>query len=190
MSKSVANHEIVTLAVYLLGGDSKHVDTEDVAVKANELAPGRFTWKKYPDQIHLEHIRVYLSDAKKPSKGSFLLGSGRQGWLLTERGLAFARENVNQIQSSDLSRAPLTPQQRQWIRRERERMLTSAAFSKLIAGLNDEISDAEVESFFGLSDYIVGKVRERKLTRMLNLLGEDEDLGPTIYALVGRVRGK
>ena len=39
----LSNHEIVTLAVYLLGGDTQHVDTEAIAVKVNELAPGRFT---------------------------------------------------------------------------------------------------------------------------------------------------
>ncbi|MFZ0829061.1 MAG: hypothetical protein WAO02_16730 [Verrucomicrobiia bacterium] len=49
-AKALSNHEIVTLAVYLLGGDSKRIDTEDIAVKANELAPGRFNWRKYRDQ--------------------------------------------------------------------------------------------------------------------------------------------
>jgi hypothetical protein len=28
-AKAPSNHEIVTLAVYLLGGDSKRIDTED-----------------------------------------------------------------------------------------------------------------------------------------------------------------
>ena len=42
-AKALSNHEIVTLAAYLLGGDSKRIDTEDVAVKTNEIAPGRFT---------------------------------------------------------------------------------------------------------------------------------------------------
>lgn len=58
---SLANHEIVTLAVYLLGGHAQRVDTEDVAVKANALAPGRFTWRKYASQINLD--------------------AGRMGWL-------------------------------------------------------------------------------------------------------------
>ena len=43
MNRELANHEIVTIAVYLLGGEREPVDTEDVAKKANELAPGRFT---------------------------------------------------------------------------------------------------------------------------------------------------
>ena len=62
--KGLSNHEIVTLAVYLLGGDTQYVDTEDAAVKANELAPGRFTWRKYRDQINIENVRTFLSDAE------------------------------------------------------------------------------------------------------------------------------
>jgi hypothetical protein len=61
----LSNHEIVTLAVYLLGGDTQYLDTEDIAVKANEIAPGRFTWRKYSDQINIENVRAFLSDAKK-----------------------------------------------------------------------------------------------------------------------------
>ena len=48
--------EMVTLAVYRLGGAQRAVDTEDVAVEAHKLAPGRFSWRKYPDQINLELI--------------------------------------------------------------------------------------------------------------------------------------
>ena len=45
----MVNHEIVTVVVYLLGGDSEYIETEDVAMKANEVAPGRFTCRKYKD---------------------------------------------------------------------------------------------------------------------------------------------
>ena len=31
-TKALSNHEIVTLAVFMLGGDSKRVDTEDGTV--------------------------------------------------------------------------------------------------------------------------------------------------------------
>ena len=68
--------------------------------EANELAPGRFTWRKYKDQINLEVVRVYLSDAKKKAKGAYLIGSGNSGWTLSEAGLAFAREHVDEVERS------------------------------------------------------------------------------------------
>jgi hypothetical protein len=58
--KDLANHEIVTLAVFPLGGVTSNVDTEDVAIKANEIAPGRFTWRKYPEQINIDTVRKRL----------------------------------------------------------------------------------------------------------------------------------
>ena len=57
-----SNFQIVTVAVYLLGGEARYIDTEDVAMKANELAPGRFSWIKYRDQINIkESVRLPLS---------------------------------------------------------------------------------------------------------------------------------
>src|SRR6266516_3169361 len=97
MKSELANHEVVTLAVFILGGDQRPVDTEDVAKKANEIAPGRFTWRKYKDQINLEVVRVYLSDAKKKGKGEYLIGSGNSGWSLSEAGLVFVREHADAL---------------------------------------------------------------------------------------------
>lgn len=37
-SKTLTNHELVLLAVYLLGGETSPIDTEDIAVKADELS--------------------------------------------------------------------------------------------------------------------------------------------------------
>lgn len=79
MTQQLTQSQIVTLAVYLLGGDQQAVDTEDAAIKAHELAPGRFSWRKDPEQIHLELIRVYLSNAKEAHKGALVVGSGRTG---------------------------------------------------------------------------------------------------------------
>jgi hypothetical protein len=77
--RALSNIEIVALAAYLLGGESRYVDTEDIAVKANELAPGRFTWVKYPEQINIHAIKTHLWDAKSDRRGSLLLGSEKDG---------------------------------------------------------------------------------------------------------------
>src|SRR5260370_11593362 len=96
--------ELVTWAVYQLGGDQRRIDTEDVAVKVFQLAPKRFGWRKYPAQINLELVRVYLSDAKKTEHGELLSGSGRTGWALTRKGLewlASARGRLHSIQTQE-----------------------------------------------------------------------------------------
>jgi hypothetical protein len=83
--------QLVTIAVALLGGDVDYVGREDIAVKVNELAPGRFNWRKYPEQIDLEIVAVSLRDAKKVKNGTLLLGNNAQGWMLSPAGLRWVR---------------------------------------------------------------------------------------------------
>jgi hypothetical protein len=184
----LSNHEVVTLAVYLLGGTAQHVETEDVAVKAHELAPGRFTWRKYKDQINLEIVRVYLSDAKKVDKGAYLVGSGNEGWALTERGLHFAQARVGDLGSADRERKGLTKRDELWLTAERGRLLAAEATAKLAAGAPDTISPQEVEAFFRVDDYVPEAARERKVTRLLDAFGDDPDLGEAVRTLASMLK--
>lgn len=175
--------------MYLLGGESQPVDTEDVAIRASELAPGRFSWRKYPDQINLELIRVYLSDAKKPDKGAYLLGSGKEGWMLSEAGVRFALRNAQTLSDSDLSRVAMTPKQRQWLQTERTRLLASTAYRKHLADDAASITRKEAEDFFRVDDYVAGQARERRIVRLLNAFRDDPELGALLALMAERVRG-
>lgn len=187
---SLANHEVVTLAVYLLGGASQPVHTEDVAVRANQLAPGRFTWRKYPDQINLELVRVYLSDAKKVQKGSLLVGSGSGGWLLSVNGLAFARKNLPRIEAADTSRDNLGVRERRWIRAERARILADPTTEKWRSDGAGAITPQEAEALFRVDEYVRGTARSRKVTRILNTYGDDPELGDALRELAAKVRSR
>jgi hypothetical protein len=181
--KALSNHEIVTLAVYLLGGASKRIDSEDVAVKANELAPGRFTWRKYPEQINLKNISAFLWDAGKPKNGSQLIGTDVDGWMLTESGLKFAQVRVKKLENVNLARNSISPKERNLLRRERERMLSSDAFTKFSENQSDAISVSEAESFFRVDAYVTGDARMEKILRAKNRFGEDPELGALIKLL-------
>ena len=60
--------ELVTIAVAFLSGEKAYVDREDVALKVNDIAPGRFNWRKYPDRIDLDAVGCALRGAKKIQK--------------------------------------------------------------------------------------------------------------------------
>jgi len=188
VQNELSNHEIVTLAVYLLGGDARRVDTEDIAIKANELAAGRFTWRKYRDQINIDTVRKRLWDAAKPAKGEYLSGSEKEGWLLTPAGLKFATDNIASAQSADLSKERFGLKQRQWLRSERIRMLSSDAFAKIQDGAADTVTTEEAEEFFRIDAYVTGKSREQKITRALSVFGNDEELGRAVKLLAEKVR--
>jgi len=173
-------HEIVTLAVHLVGGDRHPADTEDVAVKANQLAPGRFTWRKYKDQINIEIIRAFLSDAKKEKYGALLSGSGNTGWLLTDAGVMFVKENMTRLAVPLVVDDRLNPNERQRRRAELARIIASDAFRKFEAGQKDQISKRDAEKVFRLNDYIAGIARSEKVQRILNAHGNDEGVGAAI----------
>lgn len=187
-NSSLANHQIVTLAVYLLGGETKQIDTEDIAVKANELAPGRFCWRKYPSQINIETVRAFLSDAKKAKNGSYISGLGKDGWQLTEAGLSFARANLIHVNAAALSRERIPPKEKKRIRMEKERMLATPAFTKFERGVAASITLHEAEAFFRLDAYVRGSAREQKITRALNIFGTDSQLGAAATALAAQIR--
>lgn len=178
-SGELSQSEVVTLAVYLLGGEDHAVDTEDVAVKAHELAPGRFAWRKYPEQINLELVRVYLSDAKKLQRGALVQGSGRTGWVLTRHGQQWARLALSRTAVSDLgrprkqSRAGSIDEVR-W-RRERARILATVAWSQWSRGARD-ISLKEIQEVFRIDAYATGQLRETKVTRLLALFEDDPEM--------------
>jgi hypothetical protein len=179
LTKNPSQMEVVTLAVHLLGGAQRAIDTEDVAVQAHRLAPGRFSWKKYPEQINLELIRVYLSDAKM--KGELVLGSGRTGWRLTQKGLKWAEQTTREIGQVDTarSRAALrsgSVDEQRW-RRERSRLVSTAAWASWQSG-NPDISAAEAKEMFRIDSYARGDLREAKITRLRSLFAEDEEVGP------------
>ena len=180
---SLTNHEIVTLAVYLLGGEAQRVDTEDIAIKADALAPGRFTWRKYPDQINIENVRTFLSDAKKPKNGAYLAGAGKDGWILTSPGMSFAKQRLSALEGADLSRKAMNAKERNRFRRERERMLATEAHAKFSTRRQDAISIQEAESFFRVDAYVTGGAREEKILRTKNSFGDDPELGPLIKLL-------
>jgi len=187
MKIEFSNHQIVTLAVYLLGGDSRYVDTEDIAIKANEIAPKRFVWKKYPDQINIENVRTFLSDAKKEKNGAFLMGSGKKGWILTGRGIQFAKRARERLDIVDLTRARLTNSDKQWLHRERTRMLSSTAYKKSqTSGINSVMLE-EIKAFFRIDDYVSDRARKLKITRALNMFGDDPELGEVVRIFVSKI---
>ena len=189
----LGNVELVTLAVYLLGGAERALDTEDIAVRAHELGPGRFSWKKYPDQINLELVRVYLSAAKKAIHSKLISGTGKSGWRLTQNGLEFARKAETQLPSLDLKRKRTQSYsgsigENRW-RRERARITASKAWMAWLHG-NHEISATEAREVYRIDGYAVGDLRETKITRLLALFHDDEEIKPFLEQLARLIKSE
>jgi hypothetical protein len=184
---TITHAELVTWVVYLLGGDQRRIDTEDVAVKAHQLAPARFRWRKYPEQINLELVRVYLSDAKKTEHGALLTGSGRTGWSLTQKGLVWLRSASARLKTLGVnetgrhqSRAGSIDSTR--TDRERKRITMMPAWIRWSSGERTVVI-TEAREVFRLDSYSTSSVREAKLTRLRAMFADDDQLSPFLTHL-------
>lgn len=171
----MANRELVVVAAFLAGAQSQFADTEDIAVKANDLAPGRFTWRKYKNQINIETVRKRLWDATKEDKGGFLIGSEKTGWRLTKSGFDFAKK---QIRGGPIIHSKQRASQAESVTRTRElrRMSCESAFNKFRSGQEKSITKSEAERFFRIDDYVTGKSRSAKIERFRIIATGDKDL--------------
>ena len=182
---TLSNDKIVVLAAYLAGADHGLADTEDIAMRANDLAPGRFSWRKYREQINIEAVRKRLYDAAKESRGGLIAGGEREGWLLTAAGVEFCKQHAD-LMKDGLSYTPrLSAKEKTWQHRERNRMLAEAAFKKWNAGEVDQISKQEAERFFAVDDYIKGAARAKRIERAEQVFRGDPDLEDAISEIGG-----
>jgi hypothetical protein len=181
----LANHEIVTLAVYLLRGEVQEVDTEDAAIKAAEIAPGRFSWRKYPDQVNLDAVRKRLWDACRSDRGGYLAGSEREGWRLTEAGVRFASANIGRL-GAQQERRPLSLRERRWRTRERERLMATDAYRDFSQGDVTAFGTRDAEKFFRIDEHVSRREREARVERAKVLFGDDAELGGLV-ALMAQV---
>ncbi len=189
MEPALVQSDIVVIAAYLLGADGKRIDTEDIAVKAHELAPGMFTWKKYKDQIDRELIYKHLWDLTKAEKGGeYVVGAKNDGWMLTLAGTEFARKAVSSLKG--VPPAVKRKKEEPWVGRERARMSGETAYAKYKDGRASEITLADAEKFFRLDDYVIGEARDRKVRQAENAFHGDPELGPVLAVAAGLIRSK
>lgn len=160
--KTLSIPEVLAIALDRLDGSVIAVDTEDLAVKANELQPGRFSWKKYPDQINIEQVR-------KSCVGPLLTGSHAKGWSLTTEGKKwvdglpphFLKEGESFSRSKHSRGGGI--EEEKW-RRELKRIEQSVAYTKW---LNGEVpSHSESEEIFKIDYYATEDAKNRKVNRL------------------------
>jgi hypothetical protein len=184
------NHQLVVVAAFLVGAHSSIVDTEDIAVKANELAPGRFSWRKYKEQINIDTVRKRLWDATKPEKGGYLIGSEKSGWRLTKAGFDFAQSQTLAGPLVQIRRDRTSQTERTGQNREINRMMNEPAFHKVVERREIEITKAEAERFFRVDDYVTGTARTAKIERFRIIAANNKVLLKTIETLAALIKEK
>jgi len=170
------NSDVTVIAVYQLGGALRYIHLEDVAVKAAELSPKTFAWKKYPERINLEAVRIALKD-ELGAKTKRVLGSIRHGWMLTPQGLSWCLENV----STETNQAPV-----EQIHKEIARIKKSEAFNKVTAGKMVEITDDNLKAVLRIDEYFSPRNRSERILAFANAAVIEPQLKPVLTTLEQR----
>ena len=165
-NQGYTNGDIVTIAVYELGGALRHIHLEDVAMKAAKLSPRRFCWRKYPDQINLESVRLTLkNELRIPNRR--VLGSIRDGWMLTPNGLSWCLTAASSRDNQSLIDE---------LHREIDRAKKTTAFSKTIGGRGGKVSVLDVENLIRVNDYFTARDRRERILALANAAVLDSQL--------------
>lgn len=170
------NQDLVVLALYELNGDDSPVELEHIAYKVSALAPGRFNWRHYPEQIDIERVRVRLSDNKKAEHGRRVAGGGKSGWWLTAAGLVWAVKASKEVSLTAQARPPIDATENRRRNIELVRIQNLPAWDKFQSSQLASATLAEAEAVFRLEEYVEGDRRKQIVDRGLNLFSSDEQI--------------
>jgi hypothetical protein len=186
IEKKIKNIELVTIALYEIGGANKPRDTEDIAVKADQIDDERFKWKnkKYKKFIDKGLVLESLKAAKNRAIGSFLKGNDEKGWTLSATGLEFCKNSKHKFKGVIVRKKRLTKIEKNYLLREEYRITGTDAFIKYYNEKKDEIVLRDILKLFKVDDYTTKKDVEK---RILKLLDNFPDQHP-IYQLINNYK--
>ena len=168
--------ELVTIAVALLGGDTMYIDREDVALKVNDIAPGQFNWRKYPERIDLDAVGGTLRTAKKPQNGALVVGNNTKGWMLSPAGLKWVKTVDLGAVDDELPvkhrKASISANQEL----ERNRLFDTKAYNLFVEGKSKAITVQEFYEFTRVNEYFQPKTRQRRYAIIANAVSDDDTL--------------
>jgi hypothetical protein len=174
-SQELSNIEIVTFAIYYLNGESQLVDIEDIAIKAFEINPLKFSWRKYPSMIDIRNVQYALKDASS-NFPPLISGSIKNGYMITKDGIMLIRK-IEQGQWKEISGKPFRSKSKDaYLEIERNRLKRTSAYQKFIAGVANEINERDYQEFVRFNDYFPDHSKKQRITLIENSILGDEIL--------------
>lgn len=123
------NNDVFMWAVYLLGGESRQVDVEDIYFTAFELAPARLGWRTRPDVPNFKKTAKALQAIEAVTHVGLLQKLGANFRRLTPDGARWINENKGILQSLYSSGKAVEPPKNSDYSRARTAIVSSQAWS-------------------------------------------------------------
>jgi hypothetical protein len=186
LNTQIRNDQVALAALLVLGGDRAPIDTENVAIEADRLAPGRFRWRKFKEHIDLGLVRNGLQDARKKR---LVDGGAHRGWVLTAAGMQEASTLLPEL-ADPSTRERVATEQRQWESRERTRLLAEPAFHVAVQQGAAAVKTRDALRLFKLDEYTSTERRSERLRRFALLFTDDPELGRVVGELIRRLQNE
>ncbi len=168
-SQTFTNKQAIVIALYRLGAAEHAIDTEDLAIKVVEIVPRQFRWKKHPEQINIEAVRLMAKNLLTDIP-LLISGSMRNGWMLTPEGIAWCRRILGEDHGSPNAGGALL-------------LRNSSVFQKYVRDSSNEITVHDVRHFLRVDEYTSMRRRKERSQATINLAMEDEELSELIAYL-------
>ena len=172
MITRITGQRIAAIALLHLDGSERAVGMEDLAMKMAELAPGRFNWKKYPEQINIETVRSIVAKLLKTDP-PFAAGGVRDGWMLTPAGINDA------FQAPGVASAPVLAS----LVRSAALLRQSDAWEKFARLAPEEITVYDARRFLKVDEYTSPRRRKERGRAIRNIAAHDDDLDALVTYL-------
>ena len=185
---SLRTVDYVIAALFRLGGSTRPVDIEDIAVECFAIAPHRFRWRKYAEQIDIAQVRDGLSDARKKANGELVVGDRKKGWSLTQAGIRWASQLTDLVgKNQDSGRIRLDVPVRA---AEKQRVLASHALQRALSGDMDGVTAQEFRELLRVDRYVTPEKYRQRLSIVLESFADDPPTQSVITDLEQRYRTK
>lgn len=190
MPKKIKNIELVTIALYQIGGATKSKDTEDIAIQVDKIDPERFKWKnkKYKKFIDKSLVLESLKAAKNRAIGALLNGNDDKGWILTSDGLKFSKHSKNLFSGLVIRKKRLTKIEKNYLLREEYRIVNSEAYLKFTSDRKKEISQIDLKKLFKIDDYTTKKDLDKRIVKLLDNFPENHGVHKIINNFKSEVK--
>ena len=173
---SLTNAQISALSLALLGGTTKTIDIEEIAIKAFEIAPEKFCWRNHPDRIDLRVVQYALKDAASEKKGEILIrGNLRYGFMLTPKGVAWSEEFQEEF-GEIIINSPRSQSVEDKRQLETLRLINTVAYEKFLTGNKEGITKQDFQEFSRVNDYFPDHIKGNRYLLIENSIRENETL--------------
>jgi len=160
---AVPKTHLVLVALHDVGGEA---DLETIAVRAWEMFPQQFCWRRYPQYPDKDIVRINLSDAKRDPGGVLVVDTDlrhsnpQEGRLKRYALTPLGREKVNELKELLEVARPSASRVSLDHRRLIMPILSSEAFTQFSAGVAIEIIGREAflrafKLFADASPYVI-----------------------------------